>query len=343
TNTDINAPTILTLDSPPRPQESGAPSASAQHPNTAPPPQVGPPTSAPPNSYHNAPPMATVATNPSAFSQREPAQSPSYAQSPSFAPTPSYAPAPQPTPQRRSPVVPIIAGVFGLLLLIGIGGGLLIWSRMGGETPAEGTGTKTNVPLGTGKETTEPNTTAEAVETMRYWLEVAAASPGTPSARVAGVMPLASGQKFKFHVMPREDGHLYIIGPGEGNVPTTFLTAKPVEVSGVDTNEVKASADFAFPNGEDNWIQLDKTAGTEFWTIIFSPTPLASPAFLNAEAGSELSAAEQSEFEGFRAEHKANAPIIDVINGADPMVSVKVPAAKQAGEPVVFDIRIEHK
>jgi hypothetical protein len=156
-------------------------------------------------------------------------------------------------------------------------------------------------------------------------------------------MPLASGQKFKFHVMPREDGYLYIIGPGEGNVPTTFLTAKPVEVSGVDTNEVKTSADFAFPNGEDNWIQLDKTAGTEFWTIIFSPTPLSTPAFLNEEAGSELTEAEQSELEGFRAQHKANAPTTDVINGADPMVSVKVPAALEAGEPVVFDIRIEHK
>jgi hypothetical protein len=160
---------------------------------------------------------------------------------------------------------------------------------------------------------------------------------------VAGVVPLASGQKFRFHIMPTEDGYLYIIGPGEGNVPTTFLTANPVEVSGVDTNEVRGGADFAFPNGDDNWIQLDKTAGTEFWTIIFSPTQLSSPAFLDAEAGSELSKAEQAEFEQFRAQHKANAPSTDVTNGADPLVSVKVPAAREAGEPVVFDIRIEHK
>jgi len=143
--------------------------------------------------------------------------------------------------------------------------------------------------------------------------------------------------------VPRENGYLYIVGPGEGNVPTTFLTAKPIEVSGVETNEVSSGEDFAFPNGDDNWIQLDKTAGTEYWTVIFSPTPLQSPAFLNAEAGNELTEEEQTEFEGFRTQHKANAPATDVINGADPMVLVKVPAARQPGEPVVFDIRIEHK
>lgn len=330
TNADINSATVLTLDSPPRPE------ANAPVPSAPPPPQVVPPA-APPNTQYNAPPMPTVATNPAAFSQSAPAQQHSYA------PTPSYAPAPQPAAQRRSPVIPIIAGVLGLLLIVGIAGGLLIWSRMGGEKPAEGTETKTNVPTGTGKQTTDPTPTAAAKETMRYWLEVAAASKGTPSARVAGVVPLASGQKFRFHIMPTEDGYLYIVGPGEGNVPTTFLTAQPVEVSGVDSNEVKGGVDFAFPNGEDNWIQLDKTAGTEYWTVIFSPTPLSSPAFLTAEAGSELSEAEQSEFEEFRNSHKANAPTTDVINGADPMVSVKVPAARQAGEPVVFDIRLEHK
>jgi hypothetical protein len=211
------------------------------------------------------------------------------------------------------------------------------------DKPAGGTETKTNVPETGKKESGEPNTATEMKEALHYYLEVGAASKGTPSARVAGAVPLASGQKFRFHLSPRENGFLYIVGPGEGNVPTTFLTAKPIEVSGVDTNEVSAGADFAFPNGDDNWIQLDKTAGTEFWTIIFSPTPLSSPAFLTAEAGSELSEEEQTEFEGFKAQHKANAPATDVINGADPMVLVKVPAARQPGEPVVFDIRLEHK
>jgi serine/threonine-protein kinase len=362
TNTDINSPTILTLDSPlPPPSGAGAPSQSGGSSVQAPPSNVAAPPSPPPqygqqgpnpaSTHHHAQPMPTIATNPSAFNasaSAQPQPTPSYAQQPmpSYAPTPSYAPAPAAhAPAKRSPVVPIIAGVLGLLLLVGVGGGVLIWSRMKEDKPASGTETKTNVPSETGKETTPPNAATEMKETLGYWLEVAAATKSAPPARVAGVVPLASGQNFKFHFMPREDGYLYIVGPGEGNVPTTFLTAKPVEGSGVDTNEVGANADFAFPNGDGNWIQLDKTAGTEFWTVIFSPTPLSSPAFLSAEAGSELTEEEQSEFEDFKAQHKANAPSTTVINGAgvDPLVSVKVPPAKAKGEPVVFDIRIEHK
>jgi len=340
TNTDVHAPTIVTLDSPPRPQAS-TPSPSSQPLPT--PPSTG--------THHNPPPMPTVATNPQAFAASAPAhqqqqQHQSYApqqQAPSYAPTPSYAPAPPAAAKGRSPMVPIIAGVLGLVLLVGVGGGIFLWSSMKDDKPAEKTETKTNVPETGKKETGEPNTATQMQEALHYYLEVGAVSKGTPSARVAGAVPLASGQKFKFHLVPRENGYLYIVGPGEGNVPTTFLTAKPIEVSGVDTNEVSASADFAFPDGDDNWIQLDKTAGTEYWTIIFSPTPLSSPAFLNDEAGNELTEEEQTEFQGFRTQHKANAPATDVINGADPMVLVKVPAARQPGEPVVFDIRIEHK
>lgn len=355
TSTDINSPTILTIDS----QQSGAgspaqPAGSSVPPrqNVAAPPPDGQGTN-PARTQNNAQPMPTVATNPSAFSASTPATPPSYAQqqptpsyaqtpAPSYAAAPSYAPAAPPASKGRSLVVPIIAGVLGLLLLAGVGGGLLIWSRMKADKPAEGTETKTNVPS-TGKETAEPNAATEAKETLAYWLEVAAASKGAPSARVAGVVPLASGQRFKLHFSPRENGYLYIVGPGEENVPTTFLTARPIEASGVDTNQVSANTDFAFPDGDGNWIQLDKTEGTEYWTVIFSPTPLSSPAFLSAEAGSELTEEEQTEFQQFRDKHKANAPSTNVINGAEPMVSVKVPAARAEGEPVVFDIRIEHK
>jgi serine/threonine protein kinase len=350
TGTDINAPTIVTIDSPPRP-EAGGQSSSAQGTSTpkarsAPPSnaqqggQQGTPT--PSSTHHNAPPMPTMATNPPAFNQSAPAQHQQQQQhAVSYAPTPSYALPPQPSQKGRSPVIPIIAGVLGLILLAGIGGGLLLWSRMKEETPAERTETKTNVPSETGKDTTPPpNTVSEGKETLAYWLEVAAAGEGNAPARVAGVVPLASNQEFRFHFTPREDGYLYVVGPGKRNVPTTFLTAKPVG-AGVDTNEVSANTDFPFPNG--NWIKLDKIAGTEYWTVIFSPTPLTSPAFLADEAGSELSDEEQTEFEEFRNQHKANAPATDVINGADPMVSVKVPTAQEPGEPVVFDIRIEHK
>ena len=102
--------------------------------------------------------------------------------------------------------------------------------------------------------------------------EVQAAAAGGQSARVAGVVPLASGQSFKLHFTPRENGYLYIVGPGEKNVPMTFLTAKPIPESGVKSNEVRSGVDFSFPSGAGNWITLDKTPGTEDYTVIFSPT-----------------------------------------------------------------------
>ena len=66
-----------------------------------------------------------------------------------------------------------------------------------------------------------------------------------------------SGQQFKFHFSPSENGYLYIIGPGEKNAPTTFLTAKPARRFGVKTNEVKSGQDFAFPaetSKSTNWL-----------------------------------------------------------------------------------------
>ena len=176
---------------------------------------------------------------------------------------------------------------------------------------------------------------------------MAEAGPNGGSARVAPVVAFKSGQSFKFHFTPRQNGYIYIIGPGEDGKPLTFLTAEPVEDSGLESNEVEGGTEFAFPEDEEDaehWVTLDKKAGTETYTVIFSPTPLTSPAFLKEAAGRELSAAEQKELEDFRAKYKANAPTTAVINGGgtDPLVSVKVPKAA-ASEPVVFDVRIEHK
>jgi hypothetical protein len=188
-------------------------------------------------------------------------------------------------------------------------------------------------------------TTAGTKESLTYWLELQAAAAGGKSARVAGIVPLASGQSFKLHFTPRENGYLYIVGPGEKNVPMGFLTAKPFPGSGVTSNEVKSGVDFSFPKGDGNWITLDKTSGTENYTIVFSPTQLASPSFLSGEAATALTPAQQKEWEDFKAQFKANAPVTDVINGSgvDPFVSIKIPQAKPTGEPVIFDMRIEHK
>jgi hypothetical protein len=158
---------------------------------------------------------------------------------------------------------------------------------------------------------------------------------------------LASGQSFKFHFRPNESGYLYIIGPGDKNVPTAFLTAKPDSKTGLKTNEIKSGLDFSFPSGN-KWLTLDKTPGSDNYTIIFSGEPLSAPAFLAAASVHVLSAAEQSELESFRAQHKGNTAATDTMGDiasadAKPFVSVKVPPTLKEGAPVIFDVRIEHK
>ena len=157
---------------------------------------------------------------------------------------------------------------------------------------------------------------------------------------------MASGQEFKFHFSPSENGYLYIIGPGEKNAPTTFLTAKPAEAFGAKTNEVKSGENFAFPGetGQNtNWLTLDKTAGTDEFTIVFSTKPLSDPGFLSGPALHQLTPDEQQQLDSFRERSKANSAGTEVIKtGASPFVSVKVPQNAE-GNPVIFLVRVEHK
>ncbi|HEX8708893.1 MAG TPA: protein kinase [Pyrinomonadaceae bacterium] len=328
---DVLTPTILTVDSPPRPQADApsplAPTSLAQQ--MPPPYQPQQPAPSYNAGHATAPPLPTVATNSAGFSHGGQAQ--------------PFSHAPAQTP-RRSSSTPLILAVLAVLLL---GGGAGAWFllRNRGDQPAvaenkPGTAEEAN------KKATAPEagtTVAGTREAVNYWLELEGAK-GQESERGVGNVPLASGQAFKFHFTPNENGYLYIVGPGEGNVPTTFLTDKPLEDYG-ETNAVESGVDFSFPEGEDGWIELDKKAGTEVYTVIFSPTRISTPAFLKAGAGRDLTAAEQKELEDFKARYKANAPASDVINanGDEPLVSVRVPQAAAAGEPVIFDIRLEHK
>ncbi|HEY0324338.1 MAG TPA: protein kinase [Pyrinomonadaceae bacterium] len=357
TGADVIAPTMVTMDAPPRPADN-APAPWANQPQPS-----GQPSQSPPPSSSTSPivgsstasnaaqdaPMPTMMTGGGAPPY---AQSASYGQSASYAPgapqqTPSYAPVPPAgtQPKGRSLVLPIVGGVLLLLVLVGGAGGFFIWKSMSGGTDKK-TGTDQPVISDTGDKKTGDTTkpAVATVEAMRYDLEVEK-TKGGERARVANVVPLASGQTFKFHFTPTEDGYLYIVGPGPGNVPMTFLTAKPVKQSGVTSNEAAAGTDFEFPNGEGNWITLDQNPGTEDYTVIFSKEPLIVPAFLTALAGKTLTEEEQSEFFNFVGQYKANAPTVDVSQGeADyPFVSIKVPESRKTGEPVIFTVRIEHK
>ncbi len=180
----------------------------------------------------------------------------------------------------------------------------------------------------------------------RYWLELLPESLIGEPVRVAGVVPLASEQSFKFHFVLSENGYLYIVGPGEQNQPTAFLTAKPPAISGLESNQVSKDVDFSFPSGLEHWLKLDKKAGTEDYTIIFSPTPLNEPKFLSAEAtGEPLTREAQMELTSFLAKYKTNAPKSELNDKTanDPFMELKVPKSGPSGNPVVFDIRIQHK
>jgi hypothetical protein len=175
---------------------------------------------------------------------------------------------------------------------------------------------------------------------MRYYLEVETYSG---PARVSGGEPLAAGQGFKFHFIPRESGYLYIIGPGESNLPTTFLTAQPIAASGVTTNRVEAGADYSFPAG-DTRIRLESYGTINTYTIIFSPTPLGQPAFLDSPAYRQLTADEQRELTDLWERFGKQAPnLIQETAGNQPSVAVSLPAGQPGNQPLIFDIPIKRR
>ncbi len=113
------------------------------------------------------------------------------------------------------------------------------------------------------------------------------------------------------------------------------------------SNEVKSGEDFVFPGDSrktENWINLDKNAGTDEFTIIFSGTQLTTPAFLDADALHELNDSEQAELKAAIAKFTSNLAGTEVMKNAPaPFVSVKVPQSAAEGAPVIFKIKIAHK
>ena len=345
TKSDVNAPTVITVDSaatspilPSAPGESpgvrptsGGSAVPAERPRVE---KASPSRSAEPVDLSSS---VTIPQTPAPESSnlrseiagaqlaRQPAQP---------APQPARQPARQPA--QRGPWVLIGVGALVLILaVVGIGGFFAFkWLGSNNET-ASTTGSTENKAIAS---------TSEARDLGRYWLELMT-SPLGESSRVAGVVPLASSQPFKFHFVLSEDGYLYILGPGERNQLTAFLTAKPAPISGVETNQVRKGVDFSFPSGLERWLELDKNPGTEVYTILFSSTPLSSPGFLTAQAtGKPLSASEQAEFADFVANYKTN-PALTELNNAnanEPFVNVKVPKGASAN-PSIFEIRIQHK
>jgi Domain of unknown function (DUF4384) len=325
TKSDVNAPTVITIDSP-----------VTSPPATAPKPTVAP-TVVEKRKPEPAPPAVdagmTVAESASMGS--------SATAIPDVAPPAPRPVAPIPAPAPLAPVVKkkssagLIIGVIALLLVVGAVGAasIFLWNRSRTTTPAVS---------GTTGSTTPPTAAAPPKEISRYWLELVPASGG--QAQVAGLVPIASGQSFRFHLVFSEAGYVYIFGPGGKNQPTAFLTTKPLPDAGVTSNQVSAGSELTFPQGKGNKITLDKNPGTDVFTIVFAKTQLPSPAFLNEPVtGEPLSAAQQAELKSFVTKYAEKPPVteLDESNPRAPLVRVKVPA-EAVNNPIVFDIRIQH-
>ncbi len=323
TKSDLNAPTIVTLDSPPT-----DPSFVPPRPATSPGQVV--------QKIQGLADVAQPAQSSAAGSAVDLASSVTIQQAPKPQPVP-----PQPVePSRRGPMLFAgVAIVLVLLIVVGVGGFFAIkWLTADTNNNSRGaTGNGNTASNGTGTETRDLG---------RYWLEVPPETLIGEPVRVAGVVPLASGQPFKFHFEFTEDGYVYIVGPGEGSRPTAFLTAKPPPRSGLSSNKVTKGSGFTFPTGIERWLELDKNPGTEDYTIVFSPTPLTNPSFFNSQAtGSPMTDQENQELAAFLAKYKTSEPQTELNdkNASAPFVSVKVPRTDTSGNPFIFGIRIQHQ
>ena len=322
TNADVDAPTILTLDSP----------VTSPHDRAS----------------HTAPQVAGGAAKPAGIAASSPAGPPSVVTFPQQQRPKVEVQLPhavsQPFPQAKPASGGsrgLILAVVGLVVLLVLGaGGFFAVKKLSGSTgESAGTNTPKNNVAGT-------SGTATTKEVAQYWLELLPETLIGDPVRVAGQVPLASEQSFKFHFQFAEPGYLYIVGPGDQNKLTAFLTDRPAEISGLDSNKVAKGADFSFPSGLEHWLKLDKKAGTEDYTVIFSPTPLTEPAFFKEPAtGTPLTDSEQVQLTSFLAKHRGNDPAIEINDkdASQPFAAVKAPRDESATSPIVFRIRIQHK
>ena len=324
TRSDVNAATIVTVDAVP----------------TVPPSSAMPAQPLPVSEPGRQEVFGKAATPPSPASAGDMSSSVTIPQ----------APRAQAIPQKsgRSSLLFVGAGVLLLILaVVGVGGFFAVnWLKAKPNGSSIGSAENRKAAANGTNGSSSGDAAAPTAEAGRYWLEVLPNALAAEPMRVAGAVPLVSCQAFKFHFEFGEDGYLYIVGPGERNQLTAFLTAKPAAISGVENNQVVKSSDFSFPNGLEHWLELDKKPGTENYTIIFSPEPLSAPAFLSSQAtGKPLSETESSELTDFLAKYKTSEPVTE-LNEKDaekPFVAVKVPKSKDSGAPIIFEVRIQHK
>ncbi|HVF45229.1 MAG TPA: protein kinase [Pyrinomonadaceae bacterium] len=251
---------------------------------------------------------------------------------------------PETVREPRRSLVPLVGGgVLALALLGGFGGWLALRdtkpnvNAVGPGVPSPSANVAPNAP---------PD--APRIEAASYWFEVFEDSADASGERVAEAAPtFPSGRQIRIHFTPKERGYLYLVGPiKDGNAQAAFLTAlgdgAPKEP--LKSNYTAAGVDFAYPSATRRVTLESKTAADEM-TFIFSPQPLDSPAlaFLAGKPLTQLTPAEVSELEKFRAQFKSDAPTFAVVGEGDGRrVAVNVPATAE-GRALIFDVRVNHR
>src|SRR5260370_6157962 len=146
----------------------------------------------------------------------------------------SAAALPQPSApaRRRSPLPFVAIGIVILLLVVGAGGYAVIHFM---SSSANTNSAKTDP----SKSATTTDPALGGHEVGRYWLEVDTKNKAD-AVRAGDSVVMQSGQSFRFHFSPSQNGYLYIIGPGNKRAPTTFLATTARAQSGVLTNYVQS-------------------------------------------------------------------------------------------------------
>lgn len=164
--------------------------------------------------------------------------------------------------------------------------------------------------------------TAAPVEVLTYYLEQdASAQPAQHQNR------RLTGKSYRFHFVPREAGHLYVIAPGENNVPTLLLV-----------DQLASGAEYRFPAKNDEWILVTDDDPITTFTMIFSPT-LLSPGFARAAVGQALTPTEQQALAQLR--RASNVPATEP--QANARLTVTRPANQDARSPLLFDVSLKGK
>jgi eukaryotic-like serine/threonine-protein kinase len=323
TNSDVDSPTILTVDTPegvgrstppPTPVVEGPLPKAPHFDASLPLPQPSP---VPSQTVIEKSDSASILTIPSPIPSREAPRS------------------------RSGSAIFVGLGVLVVILLVVGVGGFAAYKWINNKSSTTGAGTTSSSNSASNSSGT---VVGSPVEVGRYWLEIEP-RPGAKTLRVGGNEALTSGQSLKLHLGFDDNGYTYIVGPGDGNQPTAFLTAQPPKESGLESNQVSKGMELSFPSGSGNWLTLDKNPGTDKYTVVFSPSKEAVPGFLNAEfTGKPLSSSEQQQLTEFLSKYTSNKAVTEVNtrDEANPFVAVKAPGGL-SGNPIIFEIRIQHK